>query len=297
MLAFGAAREKENGDVGAADQEERSHGTEKDVERSAEGPRVEFDDAAQIDAEATFRIARGNGLRKILHERLKLGVGLLDGEAGFEFDGSAEIVFRVGCDFERHVQIGFAPFVARRHDADNFVGLVDQLKLATDDVGIAHVVLLPELVGQNDDALGLFTLRRVRGKEPAAHHGGNAPVTGRIRGQIHGLDVFGDVTVGGGEIPAVHGDDALDGLGFAELLQLRTVYARETIVAGLVFQAKFYQTIVAWVRERIDQHSVDDAKDGAGGADAEGERKNSGEGKAGAFAKFAGGEAEVGEEG
>ena len=50
------------------------------------------------------------------------------------------------------------------------------------------------------------------------------------------------------------------------------------------------------VGEWVDEDGVDDAEDGTGGADAEGEREDGRENEAGALAEFAGGVLEVGEE-
>ena len=89
-----------------------------------------------------------------------------------------------------------------------------------------------------------------------------------------GGDVFGDVAVGGGEIPAVLPDDAFDGARLPQLIELHAAHARIPEAAGRVPERELHHPIGADVGKRIDQHAVDDAEHGAGGADAEGERED-----------------------
>jgi hypothetical protein len=76
---------------------------------------------------------------------------------------------------------------------------------------------------------------------------------------------------------------------------LRTIEARVAIVAGFVLEHHLHDAIRANVGEWVDQHGVNDAEDGGGGADTQREREDGGERETGAFAKFAGGIAEVGD--
>jgi hypothetical protein len=168
---------------------------------------------------------------------------------------------------------------------------------AADDVGIAEIVALPEFVCKDDDGLRFLAWRRVRGDQPTAHDGWNAPMVGSVGRKVDGPYVFGKVAVGGGEIPVVLGDDAFDGLGLADLVELWTVEAGVAIIAGFIFQAGFHDAVGAGVGEWIDKNSVDDAEYSACGADSQGEGEDGGQGEARVFAELASGEAEVGEEG
>ena len=92
-------------------------------------------------------------------------------------------------------------------------------------------------------------------------------------------------------------DDAFDGFGLAKLLDLRAVEAGVADVAGFIDEAELDHAVGAGVGEGIDEDGVNDGEDGACGADAEGEGEDGGEDEAGAFAEFASGVLEVGEEG
>ena len=100
---------------------------------------------------------------------------------GLSWSGDGFVDLWVLGELEREIESGFAPLEARRHDADDLVGLVDQLDGAADDVGIAEVVALPEFVAEDDDGLRILAERGIGGNEPAAIEGGNAPVVGSIR--------------------------------------------------------------------------------------------------------------------
>ena len=229
-------------------------------------------------------------------ERLELGGGLGDGDAGFELEGDGLVDLWVLGELEREIERDVGPFEARRHDADDLVGLVDELDGAADDVGIAEVVALPEFVAEHDDGLRVVAEGGVGRDEPAAIECGHAPMIRIVGGDVGGLDVFGDVAVGGGEVPVVHADDAFDGFGLAELLDLRAVEAGVAGVAVFIEETDLHHAVGARVGEWVDEDGVNDGEDGACGADAEGERENGGQDEAGALAEFARGVLEVGEE-
>ena len=119
---------------------------------------------------------------------------------------------------------------------------------------------------------------------------------GCVRREVAGLDVFGYVPVRGGEVPAVHAGNAFNGLGLAELLDLRSVEAGVSDVAGLIEEAELDHAIGVGIGEGVDKDGVNHGEDGACGADAEGEREDCGEDEAGSLAKFAGGVLEIGED-
>ena len=101
---------------------------------------------------------------------------------------------------------------------------------------------------------------------------------------------------GGREIPAVLCDEALDRSGLTKPLHLSAGHARISVAPGVVLERELHHPIGADVRKRIDQDAIDDAEDGAGRADPERQRKNCGQREPGAAAKFARGEAQVGED-
>src|SRR6266851_2114416 len=199
--------------------------------------------------------------------------------------------------FQREIHVRRAPFETRWHYADDLVRLVNKLDGAADDFGVAHEIALPELIRQHHHRLRLLPRRRVGRNQPAPHQRANAPVIGRIRGNVHGLNIFGEIAIGGGEIPPVHGGDVFERLGLAKLINLRAVQARILVTAGFIHQPNLHNALGAGVREWIDQDGVDDAEDGAGSANPERQREDCGQREAGALAEFAEGVAEIGEQG
>src|SRR5216683_7907665 len=199
--------------------------------------------------------------------------------------------------FQREIHVRRAPFETRWHYADDLVRLVNKLDGAADDVRVAHEIALPELIRQHHHRLRLLPRRRVGRNQPAPHQRANAPVIGRIRGNVHGLNIFGEIAIGGGEIPPVHGGDIFERLGLAKLINLRAVQARVPVTAGFIHQPNLHNALGPGVRKWIDEDGVDDAEDGAGGAYAESEGEDGGQREAGALAEFAEGVAEIGEQG
>ena len=127
-------------------------------------------------------------------EWLDLGGGLGDGDAGLELEGDGLVDLWVLRKLEREIKRNVGPFEARRHDADDLVGLMDELDGAADDVGIAEVVALPEFVAEHDDGLRIVAIgRRPGGDKPAAIEGGDCP----NRLGASGVDVAGDWTSSG----------------------------------------------------------------------------------------------------
>src|SRR6266851_3870833 len=198
--------------------------------------------------------------------------------------------------FQREIHVRRAPFETRWHYADDLVRLVNKLDSAADDFGVAHEIALPELIRQHHHRLRLLPRRCVGGDQPAAELRANAPVIGRIRGNVHGLNIFGEIAIGGGEIPPVHGGDVFERLGLAKLINLRAVQARILVTAGFIHQPNLHNAVGPGVRKGVDEDGVNDAEDGARGAYAESEREDGGQGEAGALAEFAEGVAEVGEQ-
>jgi hypothetical protein len=113
----------------------------------------------------------------------------------------------------------------------------------------------------------------------------------RVRGNSDALDILGEIAVGGGEIPPVDGHDAVDRSRLVELLKLLAVQDYVVIVAGFVLQAKFDHAVGAGVRVRVEENGVNEAEDGAGGANADGQGEDGGEREVWAPSEFANEEA------
>src|SRR5262249_1925734 len=142
-------------------------------------------------------------LREPFEKRLEFRVSALHRYAGPDLERHA--VTRVGVEreLERHVNIRLTPSKARRHHADDLIRLAYQLDGSPDDVGIAGVISLPELVSEDYDAFRLLSGGSVRRDQPAAHQSGCSPVMRSVRSDVTRLDILGKIAVGGGEIPSI----------------------------------------------------------------------------------------------
>src|SRR5580700_2994060 len=112
-------------------------------------------------------------------------------------------------------------------------------------------------------------------------------MVGRFRGNGDALDVLGEVAVGGGEVPPGDADDAVDRANLPKLIQLLTAQNYVVVVAGFVLQAEFDNAAGGGIRVWIDEHGIDDAENGAGGANTDREREDGGEREVWAPAEFA----------
>src|SRR5581483_9071954 len=139
------------------------------IERRAQRPGIDFDDAAQMDTEYVREIG-GRLAREFLDDGLQLRISLRGADTGAKANGGGEISFRVCRDFLWNVNIGSAPEESGRHDADDLVVLVNKLKVPSEYSGVAAVIALPELIRQDDDPLRFLPVRRVGFDEPAPQH-------------------------------------------------------------------------------------------------------------------------------
>ncbi len=111
----------------------------------------------------------------------------------------------------------------------------------------------------------------------------------RVRVDVHGLYVFGESAVRGGQVPPIHQGDVFHRLRLAKLVCLLGIGASEPVRAGFVHEPQLHNAVGARVGEGVDEHGVNHAEDGARGSNAERKREHRGQGKAWAFPKFAGG--------
>ena len=77
-------------------------------------------------------------------------------------------------------------------------------------------------------------------------------------------------------------------------VELFGVHPRIAVLAGLVHEGDLHHAVGAGVGKWVDEDGVDDAEDGAGGADAEGEGEDRGKGESRTPPQFAGGVAQIG---
>jgi hypothetical protein len=170
-----------------------------------------------------------------------------------------------------------------------------ELDRAADHVGIAHKIALPEMMSQHNDGLRRLSRRRIRRNQPASHLRADAPMIRRIGVNVHGLHVFREIAVRSGQVPPIHQRDVFDRFHLAKLVCLLGVRASKTVRAGFVHEPQLHDAVGARVGKGIDEHRVNDAKDGARRSNAERQREHCCQGEAWAFAKLAGGIAQVSE--
>ena len=113
--------------------------------------------------------------------------------------------------------------------------------------------------------------RRVGRSDPAAEQRGDAEMI-RIIGRDHeAANVFGKVSVGRGGILILEGDDTLERFELAHLRNFGTAETHRGVVPLRVVEIDDREAICVAIGEGVDEDGVDDAEDGGGGADAEGE--------------------------
>ena len=225
---------------------------------------------------------------------LEFGVGLGNGDAGAEFQRDVEVDIRIGSELLRDVDVAVVPAEARRHYSDDLVVLVDELQGAPDDIAVATVIALPKLIAEHDDGLGILAIGGVGSEEPSAEERRDAELSSSVAREERSGDVFGEVAVRGGEVPLIHGDDVFQRFCVPELEDLSAIEAAPALFAAFIDGAEGHHAVGVAVREGVDEDSVDDAEDGAGGADPQGEGEYGCQSEAGTFAEFAEGVFEAG---
>jgi hypothetical protein len=153
---------------------------------------------------------------------------------------------------------------------------------------------LPETIAEDDDGGGRLARRRVGRNDPAAEQRGDAEMIRIVGVNDEAANVFRKVAVGRGGILVLESDDTLERFKPAHLGNFGTAETHRGIVPFRIAKIDDREAICVAVGVRIDEDGVDDAEDGGGGADAECEGEDGGDGEGGAFAKFAERVAEVG---
>ena len=251
MLTLVASREQQDRNIGATDQQKRSHRAQQEIKRSSERPGIYVDNAGHFHLEAV-RIFCWRLLSKLLQNGLQLGACLRRLHPRAEFERSGKMDVWVLCNLQRNINVRGAPLKTRRHHANDLVGLVHQLHGAADDVvdsaghSIARGAYSPrsQIVarlwsfGGRAPDLDLFrerfaAARRLRRDVLPADTTGYRAVNSegdRCPGVL--VDVFGEVAVRGGQVPPIHGGDVFEGLGLAELIDLRAGEAYVVAIAA-----------------------------------------------------------------
>ena len=162
-------------------------------------------------------------------------------------------------------------------DAEDGVRLIAEGERGADDFGIAAEFTLPESVTDNDNVTavgGIFL-----GREGAAEHDGRAKEAEVRLGGVDTVDLLGN---GAGEIEAgtaeVVGGDVLKDAGLGTpVVEFGGRRAGPVTVRGDVHELD--HAVGVGIGEGLQQHGVDDGKDGGVGSAAEGERGDGGDGE------------------
>src|SRR5262247_137423 len=126
MLPLRTAREQQDRYIRTADQEQRSHCPEQQIQRGPEWFRVQFGDAAQGHAK-TVRISVGLLPRVPLENRLQFGVRLRHRDSRSNLERHSVADLRIHRDLEWNVDIRLAPSKTRRHHSENSIVLAHEL--------------------------------------------------------------------------------------------------------------------------------------------------------------------------
>src|SRR5439155_1672768 len=105
---------------------------------------------------------------------------------------------------------------------------------------------------------------RIRRNQPPALQRGRAPMIRSVWSNVRRHDILGKVAVGGGEIPAVLRDHALDGRNLAKPLDLQAGHPGITVVPSLVLARDLHYALGSDIRKRISAPipaSINDLKD------------------------------------
>jgi hypothetical protein len=174
------------------------------------------------------------------------------------------------------IDIAIHPREARRHHAENRVGLVRELDGLSDHGRIAPIVPLPELVTQHCHGQRILSVRRVGRDDVSAQQGRQAEELESGPAHHDRVDVIGHITARDRLARKVEGSYVLNGMRLPKLVNLRTSQPKGSIVAGVVRRPDVADPVDSRVRPGMEHSIVEDAVDSNGCTNAKGERKDRG---------------------
>ncbi len=177
---------------------------------------------------------------------------------------------------------------AAGHDADDGVWGVVEFKRAADDMRIAAVVALPELVIQHSNVLAGALI--VGGLDAASQQSVHTEEASRIAGEVGADDIFRERATG--DLHISRQQSRADFRSIWRVLQCFKLRFHRREPARLirvlfVDDDRVHDAICVGVGEGMEQHGVDEREHRRGGADAEGEREHGDGGEAGIAAQCA----------
>ena len=298
--AGGGAGEEEVGDVAAGDEEHENDGAEEEF--GLEGDIAGGFVAEQQGAEGEAGVGGGVGGAESGADGGEFGLGLLEGDAGFQAGKAGQVVGAAHFRF-RFLIVGeglpgvvdFRETDTARHDADDDGGFAVDDDLFAEDVLAAAEVLAPGVVGEEGDGrgagggVGADEVAAEKGSDaegveavgadPSAHETDRAFAAGEDKGTVPGDE--GAVEGGGlgGEVPEIGHRKFEERIRFAD---------------GGGAEAD-QRTLVVEERQGPQEQGVEEREDGGRRGDAERQREQGHDGEAGGLGELAEGEAEVGE--
>ena len=153
VLASGAARQEQDGDIGAADDKKSEDGAEEEDQcagKLAKNLFVEGDDGGA----GVLRIAL-IVFRELIHDVLEFRSGGGKFHAGLELYKGHPVFVRIGTGNGGQVNVAIAPGKAWRDNADHGVELVVEFDGFADNIAAAAELTLPEQIAQDRDRRGV----------------------------------------------------------------------------------------------------------------------------------------------
>ena len=288
-ISSSGAHQKKVGDVGAGDQQHREHDALQRIQRRA---RLADQLLADVDREAAepARLREGLALRQPLHvafdDHLHLPVELLDrgprlqaGDHLAELVAAGLIRHLLRSEGERHVDPDIVGQTeVRGHHPDDPVGFAVDADVAPDERAIAAVAGLPQAVGQDHEVVGIRP-GLVLGESPAekrlALQGREERRRHHERAHLLRLTAVRQIRAAAGEERRI-----LDGR--------RLCLAIDVVGDGNAGLWQPHQRIHVpdedqpfgvRIRERAQQHLVEQAENGGVCADAQRQRQDGDEGE------------------
>ncbi len=176
---------------------------------------------------------------------------------------------------------------AAGHDADDGVEDMVELKRATDDMGIAVEVALPEFVVQHDHVLAASL--RIGRLDAAAKQSVHTKECVGVLGEIGADEVLGNRAAGDFHVGSRKAKQVFNTAGLAQGFELRFHRRKPGWQIGMLFvdEDGIHDAVGIGVGEGVQKHGVDEREHRRRGADAECEREHGDGGEAGIAAQGA----------
>ena len=235
-----------------------------------------------------FWVVLGVKLGESLRDDIEIGLGLGSRDSGLEVAKKEPKAIERGfpgfgvIGFLGYPHVGIAPAKAWWHDSNQSAGRPIQHKCRVDKTGIGVETVDPCLVAEDEDRRsGGLVVCRLHGA--AEERGHPQEFEGARRDQAAAKTIC-TFTVGVEDVKSVVADGAVKHVVLRHVVQeLRAAVAAAAsrLVALGVMNCHRIEALRVRVWERLHEDVFDDAEDGGGGADAQGESNHGHDGEAG----------------